>query len=42
MKVGIAGFRGAGKTTIFNALTGQHADVGTSAQSRCPTSASTS
>lgn len=28
MKVGIAGFPGAGKTTIFNALTGQHADVG--------------
>jgi len=28
MKVGIAGFPRAGKTTIFNALTGQHADVG--------------
>src|SRR5947207_12671935 len=28
MKVGIAGFPGSGKTTIFNALTGQHADVG--------------
>jgi len=28
MKVGIAGFPRSGKTTIFNALTGQHADVG--------------
>jgi GTP-binding protein YchF len=28
MKVGIAGFSGSGKTTIFNALSGQHADVG--------------
>src|SRR5207244_4610066 len=28
MKVGIVGFRGAGKTTIFNALTGLHAHVG--------------
>ncbi len=28
MKVGIIGFRGAGKTTIFNALTGLHAEVG--------------
>jgi len=28
MKVGIVGFRGAGKTTIFNALTGLHAQVG--------------
>jgi GTP-binding protein YchF len=28
VKVGIAGFPRAGKTTIFNALTGQHADVG--------------
>jgi hypothetical protein len=28
MKVGIAGFPRGGKTTIFNALTGQHADVG--------------
>jgi ribosome-binding ATPase len=28
MKVGIAGFPRCGKTTIFNALTGQHADVG--------------
>jgi len=28
MKIGIAGFPGSGKTTIFNALTGQHADVG--------------
>jgi GTP-binding protein YchF len=28
MKVGIAGFPGSGKTTIFNALSGQHADVG--------------
>jgi hypothetical protein len=28
MKIGIAGFPGAGKTTIFNALTGLHADVG--------------
>ncbi len=28
MKVGIAGFPRSGKTTIFNALTGHHADVG--------------
>ncbi len=28
MKVGIVGFRGAGKTTIFNALTGLRAQVG--------------
>ena len=28
MKVGIAGFPRSGKTTIFNALSGQHADVG--------------
>ncbi len=28
MKVGIAGFPRSGKTSIFNALTGQHADVG--------------
>ena len=28
MRVGIVGFRGAGKTTIFNALTGLHANVG--------------
>ena len=28
MKMGIAGFPGSGKTTIFNALTGLHADVG--------------
>jgi GTP-binding protein YchF len=28
MKVGIAGFPRSGKTTIFNALAGQHADVG--------------
>jgi GTP-binding protein YchF len=28
MRVGIAGFPRSGKTTIFNALTGQHADVG--------------
>jgi GTP-binding protein YchF len=28
VKVGIAGFPRSGKTTIFNALTGQHADVG--------------
>jgi GTP-binding protein YchF len=28
VKVGIVGFRGAGKTTIFNALTGLHAQVG--------------
>ncbi len=28
MKVGIVGFRGTGKTTIFNALTGLHAQVG--------------
>jgi GTP-binding protein YchF len=28
MKVGIAGFARSGKTTVFNALTGQHAAVG--------------
>jgi len=28
MKVGIAGFAHSGKTTVFNALTGQHAAVG--------------
>ena len=28
MKMGIAGFPGSGKTTIFNALTGLHAEVG--------------
>jgi len=28
MKVGIAGFPGSGKTTVFNALSGQHAAVG--------------
>jgi GTP-binding protein YchF len=28
MKVGIVGFAGSGKTTIFNTLTGLHADVG--------------
>lgn len=28
MKVGIIGFRGCGKTTVFNALTGLHAEVG--------------
>src|SRR4029453_15566856 len=28
MKVGIVGFPGAGKTTVFNALTGLHAAVG--------------
>ena len=28
MKVGIVGFPGAGKTTVFNALTGLHATVG--------------
>lgn len=28
MRMGIAGFPGSGKTTIFNALTGLHADVG--------------
>jgi ribosome-binding ATPase len=28
MRIGIVGFRGAGKTTIFNALTGLHANVG--------------
>jgi len=28
MKVGIVGFRGCGKTTVFNALTGLHAEVG--------------
>ncbi|HZR80596.1 MAG TPA: redox-regulated ATPase YchF [Candidatus Binatia bacterium] len=33
MKFGIAGFPGSGKTTIFNALTGLHADVGLGASS---------
>jgi len=28
MKVGLTGFPGAGKTTVFNALTGLHADTG--------------
>ncbi|HKV39939.1 MAG TPA: GTPase, partial [Blastocatellia bacterium] len=28
MKVGIVGFAGAGKTTVFNALTGLAAEVG--------------
>src|ERR1051325_3169245 len=28
MKVGLIGHRGAGKTTIFNMLTGLHAEVG--------------
>ncbi len=28
MKVGIIGFARSGKTTVFNSLTGQHADVG--------------
>ena len=28
MRVGIVGFRGVGKTTVFNALTGMHAQVG--------------
>jgi ribosome-binding ATPase YchF (GTP1/OBG family) len=28
MNVGIIGFRGCGKTTVFNALTGLHAEVG--------------
>ncbi|RJO68938.1 MAG: redox-regulated ATPase YchF [Myxococcales bacterium] len=28
MKAGIVGFRGSGKTTVFNALTGLHAEVG--------------
>ena len=28
MKVGIVGFAGAGKTTVFNTLTGLHAEVG--------------
>ncbi len=34
MKVGIAGFPGAGKTTIFNALTGLSAEVGLGAAAR--------
>ncbi|HYC23808.1 MAG TPA: DUF933 domain-containing protein [Candidatus Bathyarchaeia archaeon] len=33
MKIGIAGFPGSGKTTILNALTGLHADVGLGASS---------
>ena len=33
MKMGIAGFPGAGKTTIFNALTGLDAEVGVSGAS---------
>ena len=28
MKVGLTGFPGAGKTTVFNALTGLHAEGG--------------
>jgi GTP-binding protein YchF len=28
VRIGVVGFRGAGKTTIFNALTGLHANVG--------------
>lgn len=34
MKVGIVGFPGAGKTTIFNALTGLRADTGAGARTR--------
>ena len=36
MKVGIAGFPHAGKTTIFNALTGLHASVGSYADAAKP------
>ena len=47
MKAGIVGYRGAGKTTIFNVLTGLCAEVGgfhgddvkNLARSRFPTSA---
>src|SRR5688572_31615249 len=28
MRIGLIGFKGCGKTTVFNALTGQHAEVG--------------
>src|SRR5262245_18605085 len=28
MKVGLVGFPGSGKTTVFSALTGQHAETG--------------
>ena len=28
MRIGLVGFKGCGKTTVFNALTGQHAEVG--------------
>ena len=28
MRIGLVGFKGSGKTTVFNALTGQHAEVG--------------
>jgi ribosome-binding ATPase len=50
MQVTIVGLPGSGKTTVFNALTGAHAETGgfsggracpTSAWSRCPTSEST-
>jgi GTP-binding protein YchF len=34
MKVGIVGFAGAGKTTIFNALTGLHAQTGLGGKTR--------
>jgi GTP-binding protein YchF len=36
MKVGIVGFRGSGKTTIFNALTSLHAQVGGYADANRP------
>ncbi|MCH7914306.1 MAG: redox-regulated ATPase YchF [Deltaproteobacteria bacterium] len=36
MKVGIVGFRGSGKTTIFNALTGLSAQTGAHAERRKP------
>jgi len=36
MKIGIVGFRGAGKTTIFNALTGLKAQTGAAGERRNP------
>jgi GTP-binding protein YchF len=30
VKIGLVGFQGAGKTSVFNALTGQHAETGVS------------